>query len=166
MTYSEINTSDDTLSDSNSNVPLWDICNPPTDGIQECNPTMVKPNKLQEMNWNIYPFGNSCPENYLTHVPKQYRDNPNNTYLCLIDYPNFPIFGRFEILNAFRPDLTITNVSYPPVDVWWKIMTLGMQTWRQPLVITDPLPQLFPNLVDTPNWFPHNVSNAAHYACL
>ncbi len=71
---------------------------------------------------------------------------------CVMDFPNLPIFGKFEMLQSPSNNWLITNSSYPPVDTWWKMATLGLETWRSPIVLTDPLPQPFTHNKAQPNY--------------
>lgn len=142
------------LTTTTANTKPYNLCKTGT-RVQYCKPSFRWPPLIPE------PFGTVCPINIsalfeklnlpynASHDVNLLKDKTNKAKVtCVADFPNLPIFGRFETLNAFSP-YVVKNISFPPIDKWWDIMALGTQTWRYPLVITDPVPQPFANLLNS-----------------
>ncbi|XP_052590726.1 uncharacterized protein LOC128119759 isoform X1 [Peromyscus californicus insignis] len=112
----------------------WTVCN---DG------EMVKP-------WPVVsgiiplpkPWGNRCPNNLWRYIQKHKLDVPgqNNTnWLCVADYPNLPFYGNFSVLySTDNPSVKGKEWKW---DDWTKILQLGVEHWRFPIILTDIIQQ-------------------------
>jgi hypothetical protein len=86
------------------------------------------------------PYGDWYPEKHLFMLYPS-LNSTNVSVLCIAGFPNIPYFGKLEYWNIYRHDFSVTNVSFPPVSNWFKILALGTQHYRFPIILTDPLPQ-------------------------
>ncbi|XP_058438377.1 uncharacterized protein LOC131424505 [Marmota monax] len=131
----------------------------------------------------VEPYGTWCPkelQQYLDSMSTKQRnmsiyieDVQSRTHLnythyvsCVADFPNLPIYGKFEILQNPDRSLEIRNQSYLTIDNWWKVNTLGTATWRSPVVLTDPLPQPFTHNLVKPVATPPKLKDKIGYVCI
>ncbi|XP_077906050.1 uncharacterized protein LOC144377785 [Ictidomys tridecemlineatus] len=128
------------------------------------------------------PYGAYCPkelQDYLDlmssedHKMTIWLDDLQNKTLgytdfvtCVADFPNLPIFGAFDILSTYRSDVHISNTSFMPVEDWWKVLTLGTETWRSPVVLTDPIPQPFTHNMARRTYTPPSKLKNIGYVCV
>lgn len=82
------------------------------------------------------PWGNKCPNNLKEHIEKYNLPTQTQTnWLCAADFPNLPIYGNFSIINYYKGDKIVGKEW--KWEEWKKILQLGVEHWRPPIILTD-----------------------------
>ena len=89
------------------------------------------------------PWGNRCLRDLYDHLYPELQRTWNQTnWLCVASFLNLPWLGKL----CYCPDLdlrwaTRIETQWPTWEDWVSARALGMEPYRQPLVLTSILPQ-------------------------
>jgi hypothetical protein len=86
------------------------------------------------------PYGDMCP---FEHLYGLYPELNNTKYsiICVAYFPNLLVYGVLSYWNTYRHDHWISNISFPLIRTWLKMLPLGMKHYKFPIILTGPLPQ-------------------------
>lgn len=92
------------------------------------------------------PCGNRCPNSFINELRRNNSKVLQHSILCVSDFPNLPFYGNLTPVNItgseYMQDVpkAFTTEAWEWAD-WSKILPLGVKHWRQPILLTNILPQ-------------------------
>ena len=88
------------------------------------------------------PWGNRCPTELYDHMYPELQRTWNRTnWLCVTGFLNLPWFGKLSYYPVLRWATRRETQQWPTWEDCVSAMALGMELYRQPLILTIILPE-------------------------
>lgn len=131
-------TSSTTLTPGSTATPRWDTID--KNRYSTPHPLKYGIPELPE------PWGNLCPNSLKEIISKLGLPNFNESnWLCAAGTPNLPVYGNLSVIrkfnNEWKENKLITTQRTWNWDYWQRILQLGVEHWRIPIILTDLIPQ-------------------------